>query len=388
MNRAFETTTRKPALFAACVALVACGRSEEVMASAQHATREVATGPGRAEGTSQERAWICVSNEGSGDVTLIDASSHTIVATIAVGKRPRGIHASADGKLLYVALTGSPSEGPPQLDAQGNPILRHAEEEERDAQADGIGVIDLERRVLVKKIQAGSDPEQFAISADGRHLFVANEDVGTASIVDVVSGKVDDIVRVHKEPEGVGITPDGRRVWVTCETGGEVVVFDAATHATVGEVALGGRPRSVVFSPDGKRACVPSETAGVVHVVDTERLAEIATIALPKGSRPMGTALSRDGRRLFTGNGRAGTVSILDLQTNTVVGNVTVGKRAWGIALSPDERTLYVANGPSDDVSVVDVASAREVEKIHAGKGPWGIAVVGAPLSREKEDKQ
>ena len=100
------------------------------------------------------------------------------------------------------------------------------------------------------------------------------------------------------------------------------------------------------------------------------------------------TCVTPDGRRLFTGNGRAGTVSIIDLSTSTVSANVTVGKRAWGVALSPDERTLYVANGPSDDVSVVDVAGAREIEKSHAGKGPWGIAVVGAPLPREKEDKQ
>jgi YVTN family beta-propeller protein len=389
MSCAFVRVARKAPLFTALVALVACRHSAEALASARPTADGVATtsSPVR-QAASPEHAWICVSNEGSGDVTLIDASSHAVVATIPVGKRPRGIHASPDGKLLYVALTGSPSEGPPELDAKGNPILRHVEDEERDAQADGIGVIDLERRELVKKIPAGSDPEQFAISADGRHLFVANEDVGTASVVDTLSGKVEDIVRVHKEPEGVGITPDGRRVFVTCETGGEVVVFDAATHATIGEVALGGRPRSIVFLQDGERACVPSETAGVVHVVDTEHLAEIATIALPKGSRPMGTALSRDGRRLFTGNGRAGTVSIIDVPTSAVVGNVTVGKRAWGVALSLDERTLYVANGPSDDVSVVDVAGAREVEKIHAGKGPWGIAVVGAPLSREKEDKQ
>src|SRR4051794_6231353 len=65
---------------------------------------------------------IFVSNEQSGDITVISGGDFKAVATFPVGKRPRGIHASPDGKLVYVALSGTPIEGPPPLDAQGNPI--------------------------------------------------------------------------------------------------------------------------------------------------------------------------------------------------------------------------------------------------------------------------
>src|SRR4051812_12479702 len=61
--------------------------------------------------------WVCVSNEKSGDVSIIDPAGRQVVATIPVGNRPRGIHPSPDGKFLYVALTASGSEGPP--DARG-----------------------------------------------------------------------------------------------------------------------------------------------------------------------------------------------------------------------------------------------------------------------------
>src|SRR5689334_19681349 len=67
--------------------------------------------------------WVCVSNERSGSVTLIDGATGQAIATIPVGKRPRGIHPSPDGNHLYVALSGRPITGPPQLDAQGNPIF-------------------------------------------------------------------------------------------------------------------------------------------------------------------------------------------------------------------------------------------------------------------------
>src|SRR5438067_13458585 len=109
--------------------------------------------------------WICVSNERSGDVTLIDGATQKVIDTIPVGKRPRGIHASPDGRTLYVALSGRPIEGPPQLDAIGNPIFKKDDDDDdknTDHSADGIAVIDLASRKLLRKINAGSDPENFA----------------------------------------------------------------------------------------------------------------------------------------------------------------------------------------------------------------------------------
>jgi YVTN family beta-propeller protein len=50
---------------------------------------------------------VFVSNERSGDVTLIDGATDNVLAKIPVGKRPRGIHASADGRRVYVTLSGS-----------------------------------------------------------------------------------------------------------------------------------------------------------------------------------------------------------------------------------------------------------------------------------------
>src|ERR1035437_2782791 len=51
---------------------------------------------------------VYITNETSGDLTVIDSTTMDVVATIALGKRPRGIHASPDGKTIYVALSGSP----------------------------------------------------------------------------------------------------------------------------------------------------------------------------------------------------------------------------------------------------------------------------------------
>src|SRR5436190_23435169 len=89
---------------------------------------------------------IFVTNEKSGDLTVINGSDFKIIATIPVGKRPRGIHASPDGKMVYVAVSGTPIEPPPKLDADGNPIFEKPATEDddngpkADKTADGIAI--------------------------------------------------------------------------------------------------------------------------------------------------------------------------------------------------------------------------------------------------------
>src|SRR5439155_25944291 len=96
----------------------------------------------------QPSYFVYVTNEASGDLTVIDPSQPTAVATIPLGKRPRGIHGS--GGLLYVTLSGSPF-APPGVDESTLPPP--------DKSADAIGVVDPGQNKLVRKIYAGSDPE-------------------------------------------------------------------------------------------------------------------------------------------------------------------------------------------------------------------------------------
>ena len=66
------------------------------------------TRPRAARGTE-----LYVSAEESGEIVVVDADRGEVAARIPVGKRPRGIKLSHDGKLLYVALSGSPRAADP-----------------------------------------------------------------------------------------------------------------------------------------------------------------------------------------------------------------------------------------------------------------------------------
>src|SRR5215468_3827750 len=326
---------------------------------------------------------VFVSNERSGDVTVIDGATDTVVGSFPVGKRPRGIHATPDGQRVFVTLSGSPRMAP-GLDENRAPA---------DKRADGLCVIDSATHKLIDRWHVGSDPEQFAISKDGKSAFIANEDDASASIVDLDSGQARGKIKVSEEPEGVGVNPANSEVYVTCEEKGEVFAINPDQKRVIATIETGGRPRSVAFSSDGSRAYVACENGGYIAVVDAREHKLLAKIQLPTGSLPMGTAVSRDGKELYVSTGRGNAIAIIDTQKadaqrspllsargegegeESIVSMIPVGNRVWGIALDPSGTKLYAANGASNDVSVVDVKSRKELRRIKVGDGPWGIAI-------------
>src|SRR5215475_13500759 len=167
--------------------------------------------------TRKPALTVYVTNEASGDLSVIDGSKNELIATLPLGKRPRGIFITPDRKRLFIALSGSPIAGP-GIDEDSLPPP--------DKTADGIGVVDVDRNAFLRLMPVGSDPEQFVISHDGGKLYVANEDAGLATIVDISSGQVIKTLEVGKEPEGVGISPDGRIVYMTSENDGTVSMID------------------------------------------------------------------------------------------------------------------------------------------------------------------
>lgn len=316
---------------------------------------------------------VYVSNEQGGDVAILDPEAGAVIGRISVGKRPRGLRLLPDGRHLLVALSGSPIAGPGVDEAKLPPP---------DRSADGIGLVDLETKKLVRVFPSGDDPESFDFSPDGRAVYISNEETAEMSVLDRATGRITGRVKVGVEPEGVTVRPDGRVVYVTCEADNAVVAVDTRSLAILARVPTAARPRSIVFSRDGRTAFVTAETGGAVTVFDAVTHTVVATIPIPRSAgaptaaRPMGSALSRDGRAVFVSNGRGQSVAILDVAGRRVARMIErVGVRPWGIGTSSDGRKVYTANGPSNDVSIIDVATGVVEKRIPVGRSPWGIAV-------------
>jgi YVTN family beta-propeller protein len=339
-------------------ALAACGGGEKGANAGESAASTVtqpASGP-----------TVYASDEWGDSIYVIDAGRDSVVDVFYAGQRPRGVRLSRDGKSLIVAVSGSPRGGPGVDESKLPPP---------DRSKDGIAVVDLATKE-VRRLPGGHDPENFDLGRDGNTVYVSNEDAGTATVVDVPSGKIIATVKVGEEPEGVETNPDGSEVWVTSEEKGTVTVINTATNKAVATIKVAKRPRSVVFTLDGAKAYVPAELDSAVMVVDAKAHKVLKKIDIPgKGAKPMGSAISPDGKFVYITTGRGKNLAIIDTGSDSVMTTFEVGDRPWGVGVSPDGKHIYTANGPDGTVSVIDAASHQVIKRINAGKAPWGIAV-------------
>lgn len=311
-----------------------------------------------------ERAYV--SNEDDGTVTLIDADRGAAMASIAVGKRPRGLALSPDGRLLYVAVSGVPKCPPPITDEECARLPR-------DRAADGIAVIDTTKLERLRLLTGVSDPERVAVSRSGRRLYVSEEDAARLAVLDPVRGRVLATVPAGREPEGVRVSPDGRWVLVTSEEDNTVTIVDANSYAIVGKATVGTRPRDLAFTPDSRFAYVSGEAdASLWRIAVPSGAPAVEFLRLRREVRPMGVALDPGRGRLYVGGGRAGTVAVVALAGPSLIAEVACGGRPWGVALGGGGR-LYSPDGPAGEVAIVDTETLAVTARIATGKGPWAV---------------
>lgn len=321
-----------------------------------------------ATGSTGAGYLVYATNERGGDISIIDPDTRTEIGRIPIGKRPRGLVASPDGRTLYVAVSGSPIAGP-GVDADSLPPA--------DKQADGIAVVDIARRTVVRTLRGISDPEQIAISPDGERLYVASEDTGQLVTIGR-DGTLLGTLAVGGEPEGVAVSPDGATILATSEEDHSIaIVRGGAQQRVVARVVVGERPRNAVFLAND-RAMVPGELDASLSIVDLARAVRIRTIALGKDDRPMGIARDPAGPvYVTTGRGkRLLRIDPAEGAAKPVTGTVEVGIRPWGLALSPDATRAFTANGSGDDVTIVDTAKMTVIGRVPTGGGPWGVIAV------------
>lgn len=297
---------------------------------------------------------LFVSNEKDNTLSVVDVASLGLIATIPVGRRPRGLVASPDGKLLYLCASDS----------------------------NMIQVIDAATGKALHNLPSGEDPEQFALSPDGKRLFVANEASSLTTIIDTEKRAEIAQVDVGAEPEGMAVSPDGRLVVTTSESASMAHWIDANSFQLIDSTPTPQRPRYAIFDKAGARLWVSSEVGGAVTVFDVATRALVKTIhfAIPGVPRdqiaPVGVRLTSDGRYAFVALGPASHVAVIDAKTFDVVKYVVTGRRVWQLALSGDEKLLFTTNGVSGDVTAIDVEKLAAVKSLKVGRYPWGAAVV------------
>ena len=139
MSRKFVIASRASWMF--CIWAASCGSPAPAPAPAAV--------PAPPPPPAMPAVAVYVTNEASGDMTVIDAAAQSAVRTIALGKRPRGLKVSPD----HTRLTS--------LDlARAGPGVMKRPSAGRQS-AGSIGVFDLAENKLLKVLPSGSIPKRW-----------------------------------------------------------------------------------------------------------------------------------------------------------------------------------------------------------------------------------
>ena len=269
-------------------------------------------------------------------VALIDPQSNSVVDTVQVGARPRGV-------------------------AVGEGSVWVANQDDKT-----LSRIDAATHDLVRTITLDATPTGVAVGLGS--VWVANGLVGTVVRVDTTTNEpVEPIEVTFRSNAGTVAVGEGA-VWAAFGTGevgritpsssevslgvagsspsavtvgeGSVWVANAFDHSVsqmnprtvsvVAPITVGRRPSGVALG-DGS-LWVSNEADDSVHRIDTASSSTIATI--PVGDGP--TAIAYGAGSVWVANGADGTLSRIDPRTNRVTNILVVGNRPSGIAVGAD----------------------------------------------------
>ncbi len=134
------------------------------------------------------------------------------------------------------------------------------------AQAE-VAVVDTLNRRVTAHWKVEEHPNEMLLSKDGLHLFVANANRNSISVVDTASGRVVETLLAQLKPDAppgstpnsLALAPDGQHLFVANANINAVAVFDVSTvgkSRSLGFIPVGWYPTSVRVSTDGARLLV------------------------------------------------------------------------------------------------------------------------------------
>jgi YVTN family beta-propeller protein len=172
-----------------------------------------------------------------------------------------------------------------------------------------VAVVDLQTDQVVALWPTEEHPCEMALTRSGKHLFVANANRNTVTVLDTATGKPVETIWAAlypqappgSTPNSLALSPDERLLFVANADNNVVAVFDVSRlgrSRPLGFIPAGWYPTSVRVTPDGKQLLIANGRGNTPK-------------ANPLGPQPGVTSTNRTAQ--YIGGLYRGTLAILDL---------------------------------------------------------------------------
>ena len=231
------------------------------------------------------------------------------------------------------------------LDEQRD-ILYASVEELRSGKGGGLIGIDLDSKIVIKRIESKSKPHWFVMTPDGRKAYTCNKGQPSISVLDLIEGTPLSMIEIPgcEEP---GISPDGKFAYFPTPgltvgpppTDACIKVIDTTTDCIIKSSPTGLGAQSVHLTSlntmmVGKYKYDPRAPAGVLKALpgclalySTEPYELLGEVTIGLG--PLTMRSTDNGMTAFVANIFSGTVTVIDLTSMTVI-------RTLDVDLEPD----------------------------------------------------
>lgn len=306
--------------------------------------KEAPTRPAAAE------SRVYVANESSNSVTVIDANTFEVLATIdARNHATHDLALSRDGRVLLATNLASGR----------------------------LSVIDTTTMETVASVYTGARAHVVAFTNDERHAWVANIAEDNVSIVDIGSRRILGTIPTGKGPTGLVFSRDGRFAYVSNQGDKAVAVVDTATHVVLKRIPVGTNPHFLILGPDG-RIWGCNTGSNDIYVIDPTTQDVVASFQV--GPAPQQIAFGYKGllgplayvtvagfNKVLVLDGDAARLRLIE--------EIDVGDGPNGIWANPQGTRLFVVHERSNDLRVIDAGTSRVIATVRVGQKPIRVVV-------------
>ncbi len=282
-------------------------------------------------------------------------------------------------------------------------------------------IVDPATNQITARIPTGPQPNEVAVSEDGRFAFATNygteTDPGTTlSVIDLTARtgrqvSLGDLRRPHgiwvtggkvyftaEESRMVGrydpatgmvdatyptnqdrthmvlLTRNGRRMFTANISSNSVDIFERrGNNLELTIVDVGPGPKAIDLSPNERQIWTAHSGDGGVSIIDVASKKVVAT--LPRlNQRPNRLKFTPNGKYVLISDSGNGELVVVDAATHAEVKRLKLGSIATGIQIAPDGSLAYVALEGDNQVAIVDLAEFTVTGRFSPGAGPAGMA--------------
>jgi YVTN family beta-propeller protein len=235
----------------------------------------------------------------------------------------------------------------------------------------------------VRRITVDPKLHGLGFSPDGSKVYLASDRTGNFQVVDARKGAVVEQINLGKDPNQMAISNDGRFAYVPMRGEDAIAVVQLEPLKLLRKIAFDRGPHDSYTSADGTRVFVGAQFGRSIAVVDTGKQDMLYTLPTADGVRPL--APTRDGRTLYAALSNLLGFVVVDTEKG-VTRRVELGTLPEGLPppyletythalhLSADESELWVTDCINDLVRVVRLSDMTEVAQIRVGHFPHWFA--------------